>query len=70
MTTNTLPSKSPFGRIVLDGERHRSWCGLWAVWSPDMRGVGTSHRCTCDELTVEDLIAWWAFQARPARVTV
>lgn len=64
MTTTLLPSKSPFGRIVIDGELHNSWCELWAVWSLDERGVGTSHRCTCDKLTAEDMVAWWALQAR------
>lgn len=64
MSAAGATSSSPFGRIVLDGERHRSWCALWAAWHNPLADVGMSPRCTCGELTVEDIVAWWALQAR------
>lgn len=46
--------------LALVGEPHRLWCGLFLSDVP---------RCTCGQLTVEQLVSWWSGQARASLIT-
>lgn len=57
------------GRLVEGGREHHTWCSLWAVWNNEPGAPAVDdleHRCTCGELTVDDLIGWFGSRPRSA----
>lgn len=58
---------SVMGKLVPGGRTHKTWCELWAVWVDETASnapAETGDRCTCDELTLEDMLEWWGSPVR------